>query len=114
MPSYAIAHLHDVKLGDAIVEYLAAIDATLAPFGGCYLIHGGALTRIEGQWPDGDLIVIAFPDRTALDAWYASDAYRRILPLRTENAAGDVVFVDGVGASHRALDVLSPPNTSAE
>jgi uncharacterized protein (DUF1330 family) len=113
MPSYAIAHLHDVKLGDSIVEYLAAIDATLAPFGGRYLIHGGTLTRIEGRWPDGDMIVIEFPDRAALDAWYTSDAYRRILPLRTENSAGDVVFVDGVGADHRAIDVLSRPDTGA-
>lgn len=106
MTSYAIAHLHEVAMGPSIVRYLEAIDATLLPFGGRFLIHGGRLTRVEGDWPEGDLIVIAFPDRARLDAWYASPAYQDILPLRTSNAAGDVVFVDGVGADHRSVDIL--------
>lgn len=107
MTSYAVAHLHEVAMGPSIVSYLEAIDATLAPFGGRFLIHGGPLTRVEGDWPEGDLIVVAFPDRARLEAWYASPAYQAILPLRTGNATGDVVFVDGVGADHRAVDILT-------
>jgi len=106
MPSYAIAQLRDITLNDEIVAYLEAIDATLAPFGGRFLIHGGPLTRVEGEWPKGDLILIAFPDRAALDGWYNSPAYRNILPLRTANSKGEVILVDGVKEPHRAVDVL--------
>ncbi len=108
MTSYAIAQLRNVTMGDSIVRYLEAIDATLAPFGGRFLVHGGPLTRVEGDWPGGDLIVIAFPDRAALEGWYGSDAYCRILPLRTAHSQGDIVFVDGVDQPHRATDVLAP------
>lgn len=107
MPSYAIARLRAVTVGPAIIAYLEAIDATLAPFGGRFLIHGAPLARIEGSWPEGDLVVIVFPDRAALEAWYASAAYRRIMPLRLESAEGDVVFVDGVREPHRAVDILA-------
>jgi uncharacterized protein (DUF1330 family) len=107
MTAYAVAVLHKVEMGPAIVEYLEKIDATLAPFGGRYIIHGGGRKAVlEGAWP-GDLIVIAFPDRTAAAAWYDSPAYRAIKPLRTDHSAGDVVLVDGVGTDHCATDVLA-------
>jgi len=109
MTAYAIADLHRVSMGPAIVEYLQKIDATLAPFGGRYIIHGGRKTVLEGDWA-GDIIVIAFPDRAAAEAWYASPAYRAIIALRTDNSEGNVVLVDGVGAGHRATDILAAAN----
>ncbi|SEG75479.1 DUF1330 domain-containing protein [Bosea lathyri] len=105
MASYAIGRLRDVRLGPQIVAYLERIDATLAPFGGRFLIHGDPPEVLEGAWT-GDLIVIAFPDRTQARAWYASPAYRAILPLRTGNSVGDVILIDGVCETHRAVDVL--------
>src|SRR5690606_30121235 len=93
MPAYAVARLNDIVMGPEIVAYLETIDATLAPFGGRFLIHGGPVERVEGEW-SGDLIVIAFPDRTRARDWYASPAYREILPLRTGNSMGDVILID--------------------
>ena len=106
MQSYAVAHMRKVAMGPAIVDYLRRIDATLKPFGGRFLVHGGAVEVIEGEWP-GHLIVIEFPDRERMRAWYQSPTYREILPLRTDHSSSDVVFVDGVGADHLATDVLS-------
>ncbi len=111
MTAYAVAHLRTVAMGPPVVAYLAAIDATLAPFGGRYLVHGGTRTVLEGDWP-GDLIVIAFPDRAAAEGWYASPAYRAILPLRRGHAEGDVVIVDGVAEGHRATDILPGPKAA--
>lgn len=62
MTIYAVAHLQDVDLGPEIVDYLERIDATLEPFGGRFVIHGGQVEVMEGEWP-GDLVVIGFPDR---------------------------------------------------
>lgn len=106
MPAYAIGHLHDVTMGPEIVEYLQRIDETLVPFDGHFIIHGGPVERLEGAW-SGDLIVIAFPDKDRARAWYASPAYRQILPLRTRNSTGDVFLVDGVSRDHKATDILA-------
>jgi uncharacterized protein (DUF1330 family) len=105
MEAYAIGHLRAVAMGPAIVEYLERIDATLQPFGGRFIVHGGPVEMLEGNWT-GDLIVIAFPDQEKARAWYASPEYRAILPLRTQNAVGDVILVAGVPEGHRATDVL--------
>jgi uncharacterized protein (DUF1330 family) len=106
MPGYAIAHLQDVTVGPEIVEYLQRIDATLAPFGGRFLVHGAEPTELEGRSP-GTPIVIEFPSAAAGRAWYDSRAYREILPLRTRNARSVAYLVDGVDADHRATDVLA-------
>jgi uncharacterized protein (DUF1330 family) len=105
MPAYAVANLRNVEPGPEIVAYLEQIDATLAPFDGRFLIHGGEKEVLEGSWP-GDLIVIAFPDLRRAHAWYASSAYQRILALRKDHAEGDVIIIDGVPPGHRATDIL--------
>lgn len=104
--AYGVALLHDVRFGDEITAYLRGIDATLRPFGGRFVIHGGVPTVLEGTWPPGDLIVIEFPDRDGALGWYRSDEYQKILPLRQENAAGPVILIDGVSPEHVATDVL--------
>lgn len=104
-PAYAVAQLHNVEMGPAIVDYLRQIDATLTPHGGRYLIHGARAEALEGAWV-GELVVIVFPDIARARAWYASDAYQRILPLRTGNADGTVILIDGVEDGHRGIHIL--------
>ena len=58
MPSYAVAHMRQVTMGPAVVEYLQRIDATLAPFGGRFIVHGGEVEVMEGNWP-GHLAMLA-------------------------------------------------------
>ena len=49
MTAYAVAHMRRVTMGPAIVEYLERIDATLAPFGGHFIVHGGDFELAGGQ-----------------------------------------------------------------
>ena len=105
MSAYAVAHMRHVAMGPPIVEYLEKIDATLAPFGGHFIVHGGEIEVLEGNWP-GHLIVIEFPDLDRARAWYRSDAYQQIVGLRTGNSHSDTILVDGVGGTHRATDIL--------
>ena len=44
-----------------------------------------------------------FPNRDHLYGWYESAAYREILPLRTENSDGVVIFVEGVDLDKQAM-----------
>lgn len=99
VPAYAVGYLSDVHLNDALFTYMREMDATLEPFGGEFIIHGGELSAVEGQW-GGSLVVIRFPDRDAAQRWYESPRYQRILPLRQENSTSMVAIIDGVGPGH--------------
>jgi len=106
MAAYAVGILQDVQMGPDIVEYLQRIDATLDPFGGFFVVHGGQAQVLEGSSP-GTLIVIEFPDRGSAEGWYGSAAYKAILPLRTQNSTSTVFLIEGVGRDHKATDVLT-------
>ena len=95
MSAYAMAHLYDPAPHPEVVEYIEAIQDTLDPFGGRFLVHGPEVTVFEGEWP-GTVVIIEFPDRDAAVRWYESPAYQAILPLRTKNIDGTALVVDGV------------------
>ncbi|MEX2518620.1 MAG: DUF1330 domain-containing protein [Paracoccaceae bacterium] len=105
MASYAIAHLRNVTMNQGIVDYLQGIDATLAPFNGRFIIHGGPKVQLEGA-VDDDIIVIAFPDMRSARHWYDSPAYQALKPQRAQGAEGEVFLIDGVDANHKAADIL--------
>ena len=70
---YGVGILNDVQMGRPIVEYLERIDATLGPYDGHFIVHGGTTDMLEGTSP-GTLIVIEFPDRAHAEEWYRSPA----------------------------------------
>ena len=106
MTTYAFAHLRNVNFGPDIIAYLEGIDATMAPYGGAFVLHGDGNKKVlEGTFA-GDIVMLSFPDRKAAEDWYASPAYQAILPLRTRNSDGDVLLIDGAEDGHKATDIL--------
>jgi len=105
-PAYAIAYLREIQFGDDIIEYLQKIDATLAPYGGRFIVHGGEVHGKEGEW-DGSIVIIEFPSVEAAQEWYAAPAYQEILPLRTNNTQSIAALVEGVPAGYQATDGLA-------
>lgn len=103
--AYMIAYLQDVELGPEIAEYIERIDATMTPYGGRFLVHGGQLVGYEGTW-DGDIVLLEFPDRVSAEEWYRSADYQAILPLRTEHSTSVVALVEGVPDGHRGIDKI--------
>lgn len=112
MPAYAIANVQSITMVPAIAEYPERIDATLAPYGGRFLVHGDRADVREGNFV-GDLIMIEFPDRDRAEGWYESAGYTAIVSLRTENTEGWLILIDGVPSDHRATDILSTSPTSS-
>ncbi|MFC5907594.1 DUF1330 domain-containing protein [Streptacidiphilus monticola] len=105
MSAYALARVESVEFGPDIVEYLQRIDATLEPYGGRFLVHGGEPEVREGGW-GRDLIIIEFPDLARARGWYDSPEYQEILPLRTKHMVADVILAQGVPQGYRGADAL--------
>ena len=109
---YAVALLRSVELGPAIWEYMETIEATFAPFGGEWVIHGTSPHVVEGAWP-GDLVIIGFPTIAAAREWYASPEYAAILRLRSDHSDGTVALVEGVPAGYRAATTVARMRAAA-
>lgn len=101
MKGYAIGILSAVNINQEILHYLREIDSTLEPHEGKFLVHGGVAEYREGL-EIGNPIVIEFPTIGHARDWYESDEYARILPLRSRNAQGSILLIEGVPESYLA------------
>ena len=102
MPAaYAIAHLHNPHFNDDVLTYIERIQATMDPFGGRFLVHGGEVEVKEGTWP-GTIVILEFPGLAEARAWYESPDYQAIVPLRTDHIDGDTLIVGGVEPGYEA------------
>lgn len=79
----------------AYAVYSEQVPKIIEAYGGKYLVRGGAVSVLEGQSQDGRHVVIEFPNREAVQAWYNSDAYQAILPHRTNNSTGTLLLING-------------------
>jgi uncharacterized protein (DUF1330 family) len=76
-------------------EYRKEVPATLAPFGGKFIVRGGDLTIVEGEWPNPRLVIIEFPSRADAEGWYSSAAYQKVISLRHKSTTGSLIIVEG-------------------
>lgn len=75
-------------------KYLSACDEVFANFRGRYLAVAEPPIILEGSYPYTKTVVIEFPDRASLEAWYYSPEYQAILAHRLAGADCDTIAVD--------------------
>jgi uncharacterized protein (DUF1330 family) len=92
--AYVIA-TETVKDEAMFAKYREAVPKTITAFGGKFIVRGGALTVLEGEWQHPRLVIIQFPSRSAAEDWYDSDAYQKIISLRLKSTVGSLIIVDG-------------------
>ena len=76
-------------------KYAAQVPATLAPFGGHYVVRGGKTVALEGE-PPQRVVVVAFESVEKAKAWYDSPAYSAIRPIREGASKGRLFIAEGV------------------
>ena len=95
MTAYVIADVEIID-ADGFKQYSQQVPKTLEPYGGRFLVRGGAHETVEGDFRPKRIVVLEFPDVTSARAWYASPEYQRILPLRLRSSrAGFFTVVEG-------------------
>lgn len=95
MPGYVIV---DVEVQDPATykEYRARAAPTVAKHGGRYLVRGGDVTHVEPGWDLHRFVILEFPSVEKAKAWYASEDYRKVLPLRLKSARSRLSIVQGL------------------
>lgn len=99
MAVYMILEI-EVTDPETYASYVAQAPATVAQYGGRYLVRGGAVTPVDGQWRPERMVVLEFPSMADYERWVTSPEYAAIAPLRERSTNGRVIVVEGYeGAS---------------
>ncbi|MFT7287581.1 MAG: hypothetical protein ACI87W_001695 [Halieaceae bacterium] len=68
---------------DKLSSYSSMAADTLAPFNGEFIAKG-PIESLHGESAFQIKVVIQFPDRDSAVAWYESEAYQKIIPVRNQ------------------------------
>lgn len=95
MAAYLIG---DIEITDpaAFEQYRKEVPATIAKYGGRYIVRGGATETVEGDWRPHRMVVLEFPSMEQAKRWYDSEEYRAPKALRIKASRSNVIFVEGV------------------
>ena len=90
MASYLVGHI-TVKDGELWQKYVSGVQESLLPFDSKVIFRGKLVSVLAGKHEHDLVVVIEFPDQSALDNWYSSKKYQALIPLR-DKAANVVIM----------------------
>ena len=95
MPAYAVIDV-DATDEEKAARYRELSGPSVEKHAGRFLVRGGALDVLEGDWMPKRLVVIEFPSADAARTWYESDDYKEARAVREGAGNWHMVVVDGV------------------
>ena len=89
--------LVDITINDpqTYERYKLLAPASIAAYGGKYLVRGGRTEVLEGDWEPSRLVILEFPGVEEAKAWWDSEEYAAAKALRQSCAATEMLLVEG-------------------
>ena len=89
--------INDMEVTDpALLEgYKKLSPATVAQYGGRFLVRGGKTETLEGNWSPRRLVILEFPSYEQAKAWANSREYAPAKALRQKASNSNIVVVEG-------------------
>ena len=94
MSAYFVVDL-DVTDAAGFEQYRRVVSPVIEKYGGRFLVRGGKVEVLEGQWKPKRLTLIEFPNAARATEFYNSADYQKIIGLRLNAARTNLVLVEG-------------------
>ena len=95
MPAYIIVET-DITDPEQYEQYKAASPGAVAAGGGRFVVRGGELAVLEGDWSPKRIVMLEFEDLEAAKRFYDSPAYQEAKKLREGAASLNMIAVEGI------------------
>jgi len=95
MAAYLIVDI-TVRDEKRYADYRARVTEQIQRYGGEYLVRGGRLERLEGDWQPSRVVVVKFESMTAAKKWWESEDYAELKAIRQATTDTRMIVVDGV------------------
>ena len=98
----------EVTDSDRYSEYVKRVPRIIARHGGRYLVRGGPVTSLSGNWNPTRIIIIEFETAEQMQECFSSPEYLELAPLREEATLSRAVLVEGYTAVVRFRPLVTP------
>jgi uncharacterized protein (DUF1330 family) len=95
MPAYIIV---DIEITDpaGYEEYKKLAGATVEKYGGKYIVRGGPVETLEGDWKPKRVVVLEFESIQRAKEWLNCEEYREPRKMRHRTAKTKMIVVESV------------------
>ena len=94
MAAYVLVDI-EVTDQETYDDYRRQVPPLVEKYGGKYLVRGGDLETLEGDWQPKRLIVLEFPSVVNAKQFYDSEEYGPLKALRIKATNSKMVLVEG-------------------
>lgn len=94
MSAYIIVQVN-VNDAERYENYKSMVPPSLEPYGGRFIVRGGAVENLEGTWNPARTVVIEFDSMEKAKAWWSSPEYADAKALRQATADTEMIVVEG-------------------
>lgn len=98
MPAFVISEV-EILNEEAASKYRQLAAASIATYGGRYLVRGAEAVVVEGESTRRLIVIAEFPSLQRIREWYASPEYAEALQFRGVALDRRLMFVEGVAPS---------------
>lgn len=84
--------IHDHEIYE---DYKKLTPASIAEYGGKFIVRGGRTVSLEGGWQPERIVVTEFPSVERAQEWWNSDGYAKPKALRQASADTKMIIVEG-------------------
>ena len=95
MAAYIVVEV-EVQDKERYETYKRMVPPSLAAYGGRFLVRGGEVETLEGEWSPGRVVILEFPSAERAKAWWGSEEYAEAKALRQATAQTRMILVAGV------------------
>jgi len=96
MSAYCFFDNLEVTDAAKLEEYKNRVAPVVEKYAGHYIVLGGKMDVVEGDWQPVFPVIIEFPSLEQAHCWYASDEYRELKVLRLSAVRSNAVFIEGL------------------
>ena len=95
MAAYVVVQV-DVTDPVRYEDYKRMVPASMAKYGGRFIVRGGRTETLEGSWAPSRFVLVEFPSMERARAWWASEEYAEAKALRQATSSTEMILVEGL------------------
>ena len=98
MPAYVISmmSIHDPEVYS---QYTALTPPLVKKYGGKFLTRGEEVSCMEGTSYEGRMVLLEFPDKASIEAWFADPDYQDAMKFRHASSTMNLLMVQEGGTN---------------
>ena len=98
MPAYVVSMM-TINDPETYKQYTSRTPPIVKKYGGKFLTRGEEITCVEGQDYDGRMVILEFPSKADVEAWFADPEYQEAMTFRHAASTMKYLLLQEAGAN---------------